>query len=76
MSRRNEIVDFFFFFWNEWGKYIYVVPVDRFRIKEASCGHMDIKLRKHHWTHHWTLHDSFQEDEVQVIGCSGAGTVT
>lgn len=36
---------------------------------------MDIKLRKL-VAHHWTLHDSFQEDEVQVIGCGGAGAVT
>lgn len=36
---------------------------------------MDIKLRKQ-MTHHRTLHDSFEEDEVQVIGCGGAGAVT
>lgn len=35
---------------------------------------MDVKLRN--WVaHHWTLHDSFQKDEVQVIGCGGTGAV-
>lgn len=27
-------------------------------------------------SHHWALHDSFEENEIQVIGCSGAGAVT
>lgn len=26
-------------------------------------------------THHRTLHDALQKDEVQVIGCGGAGAV-